>query len=191
MAKSLTVGHARMRAWQVLAGSLMLTAALCSRAADMSGENTEATADSYSRDKDTYAVVLMSVDWGRRWKFCGAENVQLRTFAFDRVPVAKHGDSEPADLLLKAPPSLTAGPGAVEHYALLVEPGEYAFSYSELKIARSVNKVDTYSVGRKALIQGGKSLAGSFKVGPGELVYVGHFATDCVDGGPTDPALLH
>ena len=89
MAKSLTVGHTRMRAWQVFAGSLMLTAALCSRAADMSGGNTEATADSYSRDKDTYAVVLISVDWGRRWKFCGAENVQLRTFAFDRVPDAE------------------------------------------------------------------------------------------------------
>ena len=103
----------------------------------------------------------------------------------------KQTDNEPADLLLKAPPSLTAGPGAVGHYALLVEPGEYAFSYSELKIARSVNKVDTYSAGRKMLIQGGKSLAGSFKVGAGELVYIGHFATDCVDGRTDDLALLH
>ena len=150
----------------------------------MSGENVEATSDTYGRDKDTHAVVVMSVDWGRRWKFCGADNVQLRTFAFDRVPVLKHGDDEAADLLLKAPPSLTAGPGAVAQYALIVEPGEYALSYSELKVARSVNKVDTYAAGRNTLIRDAKSLWGSFKAGAGELVYVGHISTDCVDGRP-------
>ena len=144
-----SLSHCRTRAWQVLAGTLLFIALLDSHAADMSGENTEATADTYSRDKDTHGVVLISVDWGRRWNFCGAENVQLRTFAFDRVPVLKQTDDEAADLLLKAPPSLTAGPGTVGHYALLVEPGEYALSYSELKVARSVNKVDTYTAGRK------------------------------------------
>jgi tetratricopeptide (TPR) repeat protein len=162
----------------------MFTVFLDGRAADMSGGMTEAAADTYSRDKDTHAVVLLSVNWGRHWNFCGAENVQLRTFAFDRVPVLKRGDDEAADLLLKAPPSLTAGPGEVAQYALIVEPGEYALSYSELKVARSVSKVDTYAAGRKSLIRDGNSLWGSFKAGAGELVYVGHISTDCVDRQP-------
>ncbi len=173
-----------MRASQVLAGSLMFAALLSSRAADISGEKVEVTSDTYRLAKQTHGVVVMAVDWGRRWKFCGSDNVQLRTFAFDRVPVEKHGDKKAADLVLEAPPSLTAGPGAVAHYAVLVVPGEYALSYTELKVAHSVSKVDTYAVGRKMLIVDGNSRAGSFTVGAGELVYVGHFATECVDGEP-------
>ena len=173
-----------MRARQVLAGSLLFGALLGSSAAAPPGDKVEVRADTYHLAKETHGLVVMSVDWGRRWSFCGAENAQLRTFAFDRVPVQKHSDDEAADLLLKAPPSLTAAPGAVANLALLVEPGEYALSYSELKVARSF-KADNYSAGRKDLIADGKSQAGSFTVGAGELVYVGHFALDCVDGQPT------
>ena len=174
-----------MWAWKVLAGSLMLTALLASCATGMSGRNAEVTPDAYGRAKETHALVLMSVDWGRRWGFCSVENVQLRTFAFDRIPIQKQGDDEAADLIMEAPPSLLAGPGAVVHYALLVEPGEYALSFSELKAARSVNDVATYRAGRRKLIQDDKPLAGSFKVGRGELVYVGHFGLECVNGQPT------
>ncbi len=174
-----------MWTWQVLAGSLMLTAFFTSRAADMSGTSSEVTPEAYGRARETHAVVLLSVDWGRRWGFCGVENVQLRTFAFDRMPVRKSGDDEAPDLLLAAPPSLLAGPEAVMHYALLVEPGEYALSISELKAARSVNDVVTYTAGRSQLIQDGRSLAGSFKAASGELVYVGHFGLECVDKRPT------
>jgi hypothetical protein len=178
-----TVSHARMRSWEVLAGSLVLTALLTGCTAGMSGRSAEeVTQGAYGRTKDTHAVVLMSVDWGRRWGFCAVENAQLRTFAFDRMPVQKHGEDEAADLLLEAPPSLLAGPGAVAHYALLVEPGEYALIFSELKVARSVNDVATYRAGRRKLIQDGKPLAGSFTAGSGELVYVGHFGLECVNG---------
>ena len=103
---------------------------------------------------------------------------------FDRVPVQKRGDKEAADLVVNPPPSLLAGPGTTGHHALLVEPGEYALSYSELKLARSVSKVDSYSIGRKTLIADGNSRAGSFTVAAGETVYIGHFSTECVDGEP-------
>jgi hypothetical protein len=168
-----------------LAGSLMLTALLTGCAASMSGRRTEVTPDAYGRTKETHAVVLMSVDWRRRWGFCAAENVQLRTFAFDRMPVRKHSDDEAADLLLEAPPSLVAGPGTFADYALLVEPGEYALTFSELKTARSVGDIAVYRAGRRKLLQDGTPLAGSFKADPGELVYVGHFALECVNGQPT------
>jgi hypothetical protein len=179
-----SANHSRIRAWQVLAGSLMFAAFLSSRAAAISGGKVEVTPNAYRLTKETHAVVVLSVNWGRSWKFCGSDNVQLRTFAFDRMPVRKDGDDEAADLVLKAPPSLLAGPGTVAHYALLVEPGEYALSYTELKVARSVNDIATYAAGRKTLIKDGESLAGSFTVGAGELVYVGHFAKECVDGEP-------
>jgi hypothetical protein len=178
-----SVSHSRMRVWQVLAGSLMLAVLPSSLAAEISGSKVEVTPDAYRVAKNR-GVVVMSVGWGRLWGFCGSDNVQLRTFAFDRVPVQKHGDDEPADLVLKPPPSLLAGPGTAGHYALLMEPGEYALTYSEIKVARSVNDVATYSAGRKTLIADGHSLAGSFTVGAGELVYVGHFSLDCIDGKP-------
>ena len=57
----------------------MLTAFLSSHAAEMSGEKVEVTPDSYLRNKDTHAVILVSVNSGRRWNFCRTENVQLRT----------------------------------------------------------------------------------------------------------------
>jgi hypothetical protein len=162
----------------------MFAAILSSPAAGISGGKVEVSPDAYRLTKATHAVVVLSVGWGRRWGFCGSDNVQLRTFAFDRIPVRKHGDDEAADLVLEAPSSLLAGPGTVAHYALLVKPGEYALSYTELKIARSVNDVATYAAGRKMLIKDGKSRAGSFTVGAGERVYIGHFTTDCVDGAP-------
>jgi len=153
-------------------------------APDHPGGKVEVTADTYADAMDTRGVVLMAVDWGRQWNFCGSENVQLRTFAFDRVPVQKKGDREPADLVLEPPPSLLAGPGSIENYALLLAPGEYALSQTDLKVARSVRKVDNYSAGRNRLIVDGNSEAGSFKVAAGEIVYVGHFALDCVDRHP-------
>jgi hypothetical protein len=179
------VSRTGKRAREAFVGALVLTTLFSNCAAGPSGGNAEVTADTYARTGDNDAVVLISVDWGRRWGFCGLENAQLRTFAFDRMPDHKHGDDEAADLVLEAPPSLLAGPGAVVHYALLVAPGEYALSFSEFRSARSVNDVSTYSAGRSRLIQNGKPLAGSFNAGSGELVYVGHFGLDCVDGRPT------
>src|SRR5262245_43432556 len=101
------------------------------------------------------------------------------------MPVQKHGDDEAADLVAAAPPALLTGPQTAVHYALLVEPGEYALIFSELNAARSANDIATYRAWRTRLIQDGKPLAGSFNAGAGELVYVGHFALECVSGRPT------
>lgn len=176
--------HPRICSWQVLACSLPWSALVGGAAAAPPGEMPEVTADAYQRARETHGVVVVAVEWGRRWNFCGFENIQLRTFTFDRVPVRKTGDKEAADLVMDPPPSLLAGPGTTGHHALLVEPGEYALSYSELKLARSVNSVDSYSLGRKKLIADGNSRAGSFTVAAGETVYIGHFSTECVDGNP-------
>jgi hypothetical protein len=173
-----------MRAWPGIAGLVLLAANFGGAVAAPPGEMIEVTDDTYRLHKDTHGVVVVSVEWGRRWNFCGFENVQMRTFAFDRVPVQKRSDKDAADLVLDPPPSLLAGPGTTGHHALLVEPGEYALTYTELKLARSVNKVDSYSIGRKRLIADGTSRAGSFTIAAGETVYIGHFSTECIDGEP-------
>lgn len=137
----------------------------------------ELTPDAYARAKAHKGVALLGANWGRAWGYCGFENVQLRSFAFDRVPVQKDGDEAPADLFLEGP-ALLAKPASVD-YAVLLEPGEYALTAFHIKAAKSVNDIGAFRAGRMKLIQDGKPVAGSFKVGANEIVYIGHFAPEC------------
>jgi hypothetical protein len=148
-------------------------------AAPMSGR--ELTRDAYEKAKTRKGVVLLSVNWGRAWGYCGFENVQLRSLAFDRIPVQKDGDEPSADLVLEGA-ALLAKPVSVNH-AFLLEPGEYALTAFHIKAAKSVNDVGAFKVGRTKLIQDGKPIAGSFKVGANEVIYIGHFAPECPQRG--------
>jgi len=59
-------------------------------------------------------------------------------------------------------------------YALLIEPGEYALTGFDVKIAWSMTDI-VHAVwnAEKA------GYAGTFTVAPGEFVYIGHFGLDC------------
>jgi hypothetical protein len=141
----------------------------------------ELTRSAYENAKADMGVVLVGVNWGRAWGYCGFENVQLRRLAFDRMPIEKEGDEAPADLVLEGP-TLMAKPVSVD-YAFLLEPGEYALTEFHIKAAKSVNDVGAFHAGRTRLIEGGRPVAGSFNVGANELVYIGHFAPDCPRSG--------
>jgi hypothetical protein len=141
----------------------------------------ELTRDAYVAASNRMGVVLLGVSWGRAWGYCGFENVQLQGIAFDRMPVHKVGDEPPADLILEGP-MLVAKPVSVD-YALLLEPGEYALSSFRIKAAKSLSDVGVFRAGRTKLIEGGKPVAGSFKVGANEIIYIGHFAPDCPKTG--------
>lgn len=52
-------------------------------------------ADEYSKVKDKKGVVILAVNWNRRWKCGQYENAQLRSFGFDRMPVTKSTDDAP------------------------------------------------------------------------------------------------
>ena len=138
----------------------------------------EAKRDAYEDAKGRKGVVLLSVNWGRRWGYCGFENVQLRSLAFDRMPVQKPGDDSRADFVLEGP-ALLAKPAFVD-YAFLVEPGEYALTAYDIKTAKSVRDIGGFRAGRTRLIQDGKPVAGSFEVRAGEVIYIGHFAPECI-----------
>jgi hypothetical protein len=142
----------------------------------------ELTPDAYAKARSQRGVVLLGANWGRAWGYCGFENVQLRSFAFDRVPVQKDGDESPADLALEGPPRLLAKPMPVD-YAFFLEPGEYALTAFHINAAKSVNDYGAFRAGRTKLMQDGKSAAGSFRIGADEIVYIGHFAPECPKRG--------
>lgn len=141
------------------------------------GGAAEATSESYAANPNS-GVVLLDVNWGRRWNCGGFENAELRSLGFDRVPPLKTRDDEAPDLVLEQPPGLSARP-TFTNYALLVEPGEYVLSVFEMKVARSVSDAHTWDAKRSELIKDGAPQGGKFKVEPGEAVYIGNFWLDC------------
>ena len=136
------------------------------------------TPDSSLREREGKAVVLMDINWSRRWKCAGFENAQIRSLAFDRMPVAKSADDEPSDLAIEDPSPLTGKPGFVT-YGFVVDPGEYALTGMKIKVARSVSDVGFFEAKRTSLLKADQPLAGSFEARAGELVYIGHFFLDC------------
>lgn len=146
-----------------------------------SGVPDEAKAASYARGKQDLGVVLLDARWARQWK-CGAyENAQLVSFSFDKIPLSPRPDEAPAEVVIGTTSLLAPSP-RFESYALLVQPGEYALSNFRIKVARSTREVDYWVAGRSQLIKNGKPLGGTFRVAPGEAVYVGNFALDCTLG---------
>lgn len=158
-----------------------LCAALASCATsikDISGNTSEATADAFAQNRSTKGIVLLDANWGRRWNCGGFENAELRGIAFDRVPLLKKSNEAPADVIISQPPNLLSRPD-FDSYALLVEPGEYVLSGFSIKVARSSSDVGYWIANRSDLIKNGEILSGTFRVSPGETVYIGNFFLDC------------
>ena len=159
---------------KALASLFALSGCISAIAADVATPFSQAAYDSVAKDK---AVVLVSANLARRWK-CGAfENAQLQSLGFDRIGSEK-ATSDKADILIEDGSWLSAKQGFT-NVALIVEPGEYQFSSYKIKVAKSISQVGYYSGDRSTLMVDGKSKAGGFSVGTGEVIYIGHFALDC------------
>jgi tetratricopeptide (TPR) repeat protein len=135
------------------------------------------SAEEYSQVKDKKGIVLLAVNWSRRWGCAGYENAQLRSLGFDRLPITKAADDAPPDMLLDDAPLLLTRP-VFDGYAFVVEPGEYALSGFVVKGAKSVRDIGEFKATRSHLIKDGKAL-GSFEVREGEIIYIGHFFLEC------------
>jgi hypothetical protein len=136
------------------------------------------TPKSYAEGATTKGVVLFSVRWDRRWNCAGFDNAQLRLLAFDKLPIGRTNEDESADLVLADAPLLMTKP-RFDDYAFVVAPGEYALVGLHIQAAVSVSDVRVATVGRDRLIKDGRPVGGSFVVGPGEAVYIGHFYLGC------------
>jgi len=158
--------------------------ASCATVQSPSGVDNEVTPDSYAHTRNEKGVVILSVNWGRKWG-CGAfDNAQLMSIAFERLVLQKTDDNRPPDLILNSPGQLTAQPVFIP-YALFTEPGEYALSAFDIKAARSASDVGKFQGNRSQLMKDGRPLGGSFKIEAGETIYIGHFFLSC----HTDPML--
>jgi hypothetical protein len=159
-----------------LALAVFLASALAAAGADVSPKLTRA---GFEKAAGSKGVVLLAVRWDRWWNCGGFENAQLRSISFDKLPSSKSEHDSP-DVLLDDAPKLMTKP-LFDNYALLVEPGEYGLSAFSVKVARTVNDVGTFNATRAELMEDGKSVGGSFSVGPGEIVYIGNFYLDCYE----------
>ncbi|HEY8096029.1 MAG TPA: hypothetical protein VIE65_08000 [Methylobacter sp.] len=136
------------------------------------------SSSAYKENSSIKGVVLISANWGRKWKCGRFDNAQLRSLSFDKVGNPKESDEDKADLIVEDGSFLPASLHFV-NYAYIVEPGEYQMSGFSIKTAQSISDVGYFNGKRSNLIQDGKSKAGSFTVEPREIVYIGHFFLDC------------
>ena len=139
-------------------------------------ETPPLTEQSYAERKNDKAVVLLDVNWGRKWGCADYQNAQIITFTFDKMPEHSHAGGA-AVLTLTTPNKLLVKPMFIS-YAFLLAPGEYALSSTKIKVARSASDVGYLIADRSHLLPGGKSY-GSFRVNAGETVYIGNFSLDC------------
>lgn len=163
-----------------LIARLMVAGSICLLGPMASAQQAAApfTKSAYTEGSSTKGVVLVSTNWGRKWRCGKFENAQLRSLAFDKSDRPKNGNDAQPDLLLEDTSILPASPRFINH-AFIVEPGEYLMSGFSVKAARSVSNVGYLTASRNDLLKDGKSKAGFFTVGPGEIVYIGHFFLDC------------
>lgn len=130
---------------------------------------------STSTYSDELGVVVVQLNWGRTWKCGQFENAQLQALTFSKMQVEGSGEEA---LDLKTPSKLFVDNEFLP-YAYVVEPGEYALTAFDVKVARSVTDVLHIKGTKDNLIEAGKPIGGTFTVKPKEIVYVGHFGLDC------------
>jgi hypothetical protein len=138
----------------------------------------ELTEASYAESATSKGVVLVQVNWGRQWKCGGFDNAQLQRLTFSRLPLPK-GAAPSVDLEFSIPSTLFAKNVFIPH-ALLLEPGEYALTGFDIKVARSLFDVAHIVGSAGDLVKAGVPLGGTFTIGKSEIVYIGEFGLDCL-----------
>ena len=144
------------------------------------GEEPERlTADSFARFGDQRGVVLIGINWNRMWDCGGYENAQLHRISFLRLQ--QDGGEQLTHILDFTVPRRLPKTDYFTEYRVLLDPGEYALSSFDIKVAESVSHVRHLLTGADQLLKGGEPLGGTFSVFEREIVYVGHFELDCVE----------
>ena len=116
------------------------------------------TADSFAELGDQQGVVLLGINWNRMWD-CGVyENAQLHEISFVlRNPDGAKGRVSTLDF--RVPQRLVKSDYFTE-YKILLEPGEYALSSFDIKVAESAFRVRHLVTGAEQLIKGGETSGG-------------------------------
>jgi hypothetical protein len=135
----------------------------------------ELSARTYSANGATHGVIVFQVNWGRKWGCAGIDNAQLEALSFTRLDAIRSA----ADTLKLTTPSRLFVNDRYLPYAFLLEPGRYALSGFDVKVAISQWNIHHIQGTEAQLVTDGKPAGGSFEVAAGEIAYIGHFALDC------------
>ena len=139
---------------------------------------SEASPEAYAKSSSTKGVVILAVNWSRRWNCGGYENAEIMSLGFDRLPMQDGTNDRSPEVFIDGPSRLTKKPIFLD-YALLLDPGEYALTSFDVNVAQSASDVGHFVAKRSHLLENGQPKAGSFEVKGGETVYIGHFFLDC------------
>ena len=172
-----------MNAWQFKLKILIffsMVLGMVSCASDYKSTDT-LSKGAYESELSKKGVVLVAVNWSRKWRCGNFENAELRNIGFDLLSAKFMSDEDQPSLVVNGPPRLMTKPTFV-NYAFLLEPGEYAISYLRIKVAEANLKVGYFTGKRSKFIEGGQAKGGSFHVKAGEVVYIGNFWIDCAYG---------
>jgi hypothetical protein len=125
----------------------------------------------YLKSKESKGLVLLAASGKRTWSCGSYENAELRSVGFDRLSNNKEIDSPPDFIVNNSQQGFS-------NYAYMLEPGTYALSYLNIKVASSAKSVGYITANRSSLLEKG----GTFIVKANEAVYIGHFGLDCAYG---------
>jgi hypothetical protein len=139
----------------------------------IAGAPVPLSADSFHAGMPGKGIVVLGVNWGRKYGCPGVANAQLLRLTFKQLPIT----SSSAILDLKTPGKLLVN-NKYLGVAYILDPGKYAITEISVLMAKTLNKVDELSVG--GLMDHDNPVGGTFQVEPNEAVYIGHFAMDCV-----------
>lgn len=133
---------------------------------------------SYEQLAADMGVVLLDVNWGRRWNCAGYENAQLVSLVFENIS-HESGDSDKfTEIRLQSPSRLLVKPVFL-NYGFLVQPGTYAFTRWSVKTAKTSTDLGYRTASRNELVEDKLYHGGTFTVGAGEVIYIGNFYLDC------------
>ena len=138
------------------------------------GQPEALSSKAFAKYMPDQGIVIFEVNWGRKWGCAGVENAQLERLTFSRLPL----DESSAKLDLKTPSKLFVNDQYVP-YAYVVDPGTYAISGFDVKVAKSQWDVGHIVATKDHLFENGTPLGGTFEVSANEVVYIGHFGLDC------------
>jgi hypothetical protein len=137
------------------------------------------TKDSYTRSKASKGVVIVGVNWGRKWSCGGFENAQLTSIGFDNLAKLSSENTLPPTLVMNTPSMIYVDNREFINYAFLVDPGVYAISNIQIKAAKSIKEIGFINTIKNQLIENNNPKGGTFTVSPNEVVYIGNFWLDC------------
>lgn len=158
-------------------GTAVTLLALVSLTASAADGFLELNETRYLDAGDRMGVIVLAVNWGRQWRCAGHDSAQLEKLVFTRFVEGRLLD-EQAGLVLKIPRNREVEDEYIT-LAVLVDPGTYALSEFKVRTARSIGDVGYWAATSDELVRDGKAVAGTFTIGRGEIIYIGHFSLDC------------